>query len=124
MVYTIPLWVIPIAALWLGEPITLARLTGLALGVGRLLLLFNPASFDWSNGSAVLGNRLRRAGDEGGGRRGGVTPYETCGGKDRVALFQNQADSGIGIGSAGTNVATDTCGQDKQLKFSITVCAY
>ena len=58
MVYTIPLWAIPIAALWLGEAITVARMAGLALGVGGLLLLFNPASFDWSNGSAVLGNGL------------------------------------------------------------------
>jgi drug/metabolite transporter (DMT)-like permease len=58
MVYTIPLWAIPIAALWLGEAITLARMAGLALGVGGLLLLFNSASFDWSSASAVIGNGL------------------------------------------------------------------
>ena len=58
MVYTIPLWAIPIAALWLGEAITVARMVGLAFGLGGLLLLFNPASFDWSNGSAILGNGL------------------------------------------------------------------
>ena len=58
MVYTIPLWAIPIAALWLGEAITLARIGGLALGLGGLLLLFNPASFDWGSAAAVLGNGL------------------------------------------------------------------
>jgi drug/metabolite transporter (DMT)-like permease len=58
MLYTIPLWAIPIAALWLGEAITVARMAGLALGVGGLLLLFNPASFDWANGGVVLGNGL------------------------------------------------------------------
>lgn len=58
MVYTIPLWAIPIAALWLGEAITAARMAGLGFGLGGLLLLFNPASFDWSNGAAILGNGL------------------------------------------------------------------
>ncbi len=33
-------------------------MAGLAFGLGGLLLLFNPASFDWSNGAAILGNGL------------------------------------------------------------------
>jgi len=58
LVYTIPLWAIPIAALWLGEAITLSRVAGLALGLGGLLLLFKPGSFDWSNAGSIVGNGL------------------------------------------------------------------
>jgi hypothetical protein len=31
---------------------------------------------------------------------------------------------GTGIGSLGTSVATDTCGQESPLKFSSTICEY
>jgi drug/metabolite transporter (DMT)-like permease len=56
--YTTPLWVIPAARLFLGEPITRRHLAGGALALTGLALFFNPASFDWSNGWALLGNGL------------------------------------------------------------------
>lgn len=56
--YTTPLWVIPAARLFLGEPITRYHLAGGALALGGLAIMFNPASFDWSDGRALLGNGL------------------------------------------------------------------
>lgn len=56
--YTTPLWVIPAARLFLSEPITMRHLAGGALALVGLALMFNPASFDWSNGRALLGNGL------------------------------------------------------------------
>jgi hypothetical protein len=38
--------------------------------------------------------------------------------------FHFHAAGGIGIGFAGTSVATETCGQVRPLKFSMTVCEY
>jgi hypothetical protein len=38
-----------------------------------------------------------------------------------VLLIIYQADVGIGKAEVGTSVATDTCGQESPLKFSITV---
>jgi drug/metabolite transporter (DMT)-like permease len=56
--YTTPLWVIPAARLFLGEPITGRHLAGGALALGGLAVMFNPASFDWSDREALLGNGL------------------------------------------------------------------
>lgn len=56
--YTTPLWVAPAAALVLGERLTWRRLGGVGLGIVGLMLLFEPASFDWSNPTALLGNGL------------------------------------------------------------------
>ncbi|MEA2800461.1 MAG: hypothetical protein QOE49_556 [Rhodospirillaceae bacterium] len=56
--YTTPLWVIPAARLLLGEPITRRHLAGGALALAGLAIMFNPASFDWSDGRALLGNGL------------------------------------------------------------------
>jgi len=56
--YTSPLWVLP-AAVWLfGERLTRWKLLGMALGLGGLIVLLNPASIDWSNGNVLLGNFL------------------------------------------------------------------
>jgi drug/metabolite transporter (DMT)-like permease len=54
--YTTPLWVIPAARLFLGEPITRYHLAGGAVAFAGLAIMFNPASFDWSDGRALLGN--------------------------------------------------------------------
>src|SRR5882757_10241930 len=56
--YTTPLWVVPAARLFLGEPITRRHLAGGALALAGLAIMFNPASFDWSDGRALLGNGL------------------------------------------------------------------
>jgi drug/metabolite transporter (DMT)-like permease len=56
--YTTPLWVIPMARLFLGEPITRRHVAGGGVALGGLALMFNPASFDWNDGRALLGNGL------------------------------------------------------------------
>ena len=56
--YTTPLWVIPAARLFLGEPITRYHLAGGAVALAGLAIMFNPASFDWSDGRSLLGNGL------------------------------------------------------------------
>jgi drug/metabolite transporter (DMT)-like permease len=56
--YLTPLFVTPIAVMFLGERMTLLRALGLALGLSGLLVLFNPAGFDWSDPDTLLGNGL------------------------------------------------------------------
>jgi len=56
LAYTTPLWVVPGAALFLGERLTARRLAGVVIGLGGLLVLFNPLAFDWTSREAVLGN--------------------------------------------------------------------
>ncbi len=58
LAYTTPLWVAPGAVLLLGERMTRGRSIGLALGLGGLLVLFNPLDFPWSEGQALLGNAM------------------------------------------------------------------
>lgn len=61
LAYTTPLWVAPGAALFLGERLSLGRLAGVALGVGGIVVLFNPLGFDWGDRAAVVGNVLLMA---------------------------------------------------------------
>ena len=56
LAYTTPLWVVPGAALFLGERLTRRRVVGVVIGLGGLLVLFNPLAFDWTSREAVLGN--------------------------------------------------------------------
>jgi drug/metabolite transporter (DMT)-like permease len=56
LAYTTPLWVVPGAALFLGERLTTRRIVGVVVGLGGLLVLFNPLAFDWTQRGAVLGN--------------------------------------------------------------------
>jgi drug/metabolite transporter (DMT)-like permease len=56
LAYTTPLWVVPGAALFLGERLTPRRLVGVSAGLVGLLVLFNPFAFDWTSREAVLGN--------------------------------------------------------------------
>src|SRR4051812_31722586 len=56
LAYTVSLWVVPGARLFLGERITPRRGVGALMGLSGLALLFNPASFDWHDGTAWLGN--------------------------------------------------------------------
>jgi drug/metabolite transporter (DMT)-like permease len=54
--YTVPLWVAPGAALFLGERMTRGQSIGVALGLAGLAVMFNPSSFDWHDKNALLGN--------------------------------------------------------------------
>jgi drug/metabolite transporter (DMT)-like permease len=56
LAYTTPLWVMPGAALFLGERLTPRRVMGVVLGMIGLGFLFNPFAFDWSDRNAVLGH--------------------------------------------------------------------
>lgn len=56
--YTTPLWVAPAAFLFLGERLSTRQALGLAVGLAGLLLLFGPASLDWGNRQALLGQGL------------------------------------------------------------------
>jgi drug/metabolite transporter (DMT)-like permease len=56
LAYTTPLWVVPGAALFLGERLTPRRLVGVGVGLLGLAALFNPLTFDWTDRDAVLGN--------------------------------------------------------------------
>ena len=56
--YTTPLWVIPAARLFLGEPITRRHVVGGGVAFAGLALMFNPTAFDWTDGRALLGNGL------------------------------------------------------------------
>lgn len=56
LVYSMPIWIIPGAMLWLGERVSKPQILGLAIGIVGILVLFNPIDFDWSNRSVVFGN--------------------------------------------------------------------
>jgi drug/metabolite transporter (DMT)-like permease len=56
--YTTPLWVAPAAWFFLREPISVRRACGIGLGLGGLLLLFDPRTFDWYDRDALFGNCL------------------------------------------------------------------
>lgn len=56
LAYTTPLWVVPGAALFLGERLTPRRTLGVVLGLTGLVVLFNPLAFDWAQRGAVVGN--------------------------------------------------------------------
>lgn len=56
--YTTPLWVAPAAFVFLGERISARQSAGIVVGLVGLLLLFGPASLDWGNRQALLGQVL------------------------------------------------------------------
>ncbi|TAJ21870.1 MAG: DMT family transporter [Rugosibacter sp.] len=58
LAYTTPLWVVPLAVLWLGEVLTTLRIVGLVLGMIGVAVLFNPFAFDWHDPKTVLGNGM------------------------------------------------------------------
>jgi len=58
LAYTTPLWVIPAAAIFLGERLTWRRVGGLLLGMLGLLALFNPFAFDWRDQRSVAGHAV------------------------------------------------------------------
>jgi len=58
LAYTTPLWVVPGAALLLGERLDRRRLVGFLLGMAGVAVMFNPAAFDWSDRNVLIGNGL------------------------------------------------------------------
>ena len=56
LVFTIPLWVAPMAVFVLGERLTKMNLVGLAVGLAGVALLFNPLTFDFGDNKALIGN--------------------------------------------------------------------
>jgi drug/metabolite transporter (DMT)-like permease len=56
LAYTTPLWVMPAAALFLGERLTRRRVAGVALGLVGLAVLFNPFAFDWGDRRSLFGH--------------------------------------------------------------------
>lgn len=58
VVWTTSLWTVPIAAVFLGERMSGRRWVGLALGVGGVVVLFEPWAFDWEEPGVALGHAL------------------------------------------------------------------
>jgi len=56
--FTTSLWITPFAVLFLGERASAAKLTGLALGLVGVAVLFNPAAMDWGSEDVLIGNML------------------------------------------------------------------
>ncbi len=56
LAYTSVLWAPIFAALFLGERVPPRRAIGLGLGILGLVVIFNPLTFDWSDGNAIFGN--------------------------------------------------------------------
>jgi len=58
LVFTIPLWVAPMAVIFLGERLTKTNMIGLFLGLAGIGVLFNPFIFDFTNHNSLIGNGL------------------------------------------------------------------
>ena len=58
LAYTTPLWAVPGAMLFLGERMGALKAAGLVLGIGGVVVLFNPLGFDWSDRQQVMGNLM------------------------------------------------------------------
>lgn len=56
LAFTHPIWVAPLAVLFLGERLNTGRVGGLIVGMTGLCILFNPLAFDWSQRTVLIGN--------------------------------------------------------------------
>ena len=56
LVYTTPVWVIPIAILFFDEKVTVYQWIGFFFGLLGIFILFAPWTFDWSNRELLLNN--------------------------------------------------------------------
>jgi len=58
LVFTMPLWVAPLAYFFLKEKLNPLKLVGLILGLSGIAILFNPIGYDFTNKSLLFGNFL------------------------------------------------------------------
>lgn len=58
LAYTSPIWVVPAAALFLGERFTWPRALGTGLGLSGLMAIFNPLTIDWESPGTLMGGGL------------------------------------------------------------------
>jgi drug/metabolite transporter (DMT)-like permease len=58
LMYTLPLWVVPLMAWLTASMPTRRELAGLALGLGGLVLLLNPVAMDWSAPGALAASAM------------------------------------------------------------------
>ncbi|MBX9648854.1 MAG: DMT family transporter [Xanthobacteraceae bacterium] len=56
--YTTPIWVAIGAAIFLSEAITIRRAIGIGCGLAGLAVIFNPATLNWGDRSALYGSGL------------------------------------------------------------------
>ena len=56
--YTTPIWVLPAAYFFLKERPSRRRLLGLVIAMTGLVVLFNPATLDWTDSDVVIGNLM------------------------------------------------------------------
>lgn len=59
--YTTMIWVTPAAVWLLGERLSRLKIGGVACGLAGVAVMFNPASFDWGDQRALVGNMLMLA---------------------------------------------------------------
>lgn len=58
LAYTSPIWVVPAAALFLGERFTLPKAIGVGLGMSGLVSIMNPLSVAWDESGLAIGAGL------------------------------------------------------------------
>ena len=58
LAFTHPIWVAPLAVVFLGERLNRGTTGGLVVGMIGLTVLFNPLGFDWQDDDVLLGNGL------------------------------------------------------------------
>lgn len=58
LAFTHPIWVAPLAVVFLGERLNRGTTGGLIVGMIGLMVLFNPLGFDWQDDDVLLGNGL------------------------------------------------------------------
>lgn len=58
LVYTMPIWVAPLAYWFLSERLNRTQLAGIMCAVVGVLILFNPLTFLWQDADILLGNGL------------------------------------------------------------------
>lgn len=56
LVYTTPLWVVPISVLFFHETTNWIKWLGFIFGLIGIAILFNPLAIDWSNPQTLIGN--------------------------------------------------------------------
>jgi drug/metabolite transporter (DMT)-like permease len=58
LVYTTPLWVVPISIIFFKEKPSVIKWLSFILGITGVVILFNPWETDWSNHNIMIGNAV------------------------------------------------------------------